>query len=215
VGAAGEITQSPERRLEVQIKDADLLESWNTLRSLQNPVSLWNGETVSGAELAQFLLEAQIPVMWGTDEICGGGSCSRQYCSMDGDCSFEDGKPGIDPIYINPSVRNQTTGKASRLVNELAHEIFHRTQPFGTGPDTQLEEYWAFYVGAQVSGGSYLEFTGIDPLDPPQLQSWFSHPGMQGYLKLDAYPERIAHSTQNAAVQPDPAGVNLDPIVSE
>jgi len=174
------------------------------LYSLQEPVSLWNGEVVTGKDLAQFLLDAQIPVVWGSDDICGGSSCSRQYCSMDGDCSFENGQPGIDPIYINSGVRDQTTDRAARLVDELAHEIFHRTQPFGTGPDTQLEEFWAYYVGTQVSGGSWPVFTGTDPLDPQQLQRWFSYPGMQGYLNLDAYPAGMAHEVQSSVA---PAGV--------
>jgi hypothetical protein len=202
MGTSDDASKSAAGRPEALIQDADLLAGWNNLRSLKEPVALWNGGTITGEQLAQFLLDAQIPVVWGSDEICGGGSCSRQYCTMDGKCSFEDGKPGIDPIYINPSARDQKTGKIARLVNELAHEIFHRTQPFGTGPDTQLEEFWAFYAGSKISGGNYPVFDGTDPFDPQQLQSWFANPIMRRYLKLEAYPNGIDDGNQRAKALP-------------
>ncbi len=73
------------------------------------------------------------------------------YCSSDGDCSYEDGQPGIDPIYINPSIKEQGSGMIDRLASELAHEAFHRMRYFGNAKISQLEEYWAFYIGAQTA----------------------------------------------------------------
>ena len=102
VDAISQAAQSPA------IQDELILAGWNTLRSMKEPVQLGDGGVVSGEELAQFLVESQIPVVWGSDAICGGSSCSKQYCTLDGNCSFEDGQPGIDPIYINPSVRSQS-----------------------------------------------------------------------------------------------------------
>lgn len=182
------------------IQDALILEGWTTLRSLKEPVQLGDGMVVSGESLAQFLLESQIPVVWGHDGICGGGSCSKLYCGQDGSCSYEDGQPGIDPIYVNPNIRTQEVGKMQRLVGELAHEIYHRMRPFGTGTITQVEEYWAFYVGAQVSKVGFPKFDGIDPMNPDQLEHWFYVNGLPGYLRLPAYPGGAAQVAQAAKI---------------
>jgi len=114
------------------------------------------------------------------------------YCSSDGDCSYEDGQPGIDPIYINPSIKELGSGMIDRLASELAHEAFHRMRYFGNAKISQLEEYWAFYIGAQIARGSWLKFEDIDTQDPEQLQRWFYPNGMQGYLRLPPYPGSAA-----------------------
>jgi len=62
------------------IQDELILAGWNALRSMMEPVQLANGVVLSGEILAQFLVESQIPVVWGSDEIRGGSSCSKQYC---------------------------------------------------------------------------------------------------------------------------------------
>lgn len=126
---------------------------------------------------------------WGSDSICNGSSCSRLYCSGQGICVYEDGRPGADLIYLNASIRNQTNGQLPRVVDDLAHEIFHRMQPFGLVKSTQLDEYLAFKVGAQVSKQKWLSFDDVDPLDPSQLEHWFSGYAMMGYLRLEAYPD--------------------------
>ncbi len=170
------------------IQDALILQGWEYLRSLKEPVQVSNGIVVSGASLAQFLLESQIPVVWGNDGICGGGSCSQLYCGQDASCSYEDGQPGIDPIYLNPDIQTQDIGKMERLVGELGHEIFHRTRPFGTGTITRFEEYWAFFVGTQLVKAGFPKFDGADPMNPDQLEHWFYINGLHGYLRLPAYP---------------------------
>jgi len=114
------------------------------------------------------------------------------YCSSDGDCSYEDGQPGIDPIYINPSIKEQGSGMIDRLASELAHEAFHRMRYFGNAKISQLEEYWAFYIGAQTAKTTLLKFDNINPMDPDQLYRWFYLNGMHGYLSLPAYPGSAA-----------------------
>jgi hypothetical protein len=170
------------------IKDPLILEGWSSLRSHQEPFQLPNGEMISGQVLADFIVNNQIPVVWGSEDICGGSSCSIMYCSPDGDCTYENGQPGIEPIYINPAVQTQGVGKMARLTQELAHESFHRMQYFGLKSDSQLEEYWAFYVGAQMVQTDWPNFDGVDPQNPGQLENWFKTYGLNGYLKLPPYP---------------------------
>jgi hypothetical protein len=178
------------------IQDELILDGWNTLREMKEPIQLGDGIVVSGESLAHFLVESQIPVVWGSEEICGGSSCSKQYCTLDGVCSFEDGQPGIDPIYINPAVRSQGIGRIDRLARELGHEAFHRMQVFGSGKITQIEEYWAFYLDTQLVKADYPSFNGVDPQDPQQLAGWFTNHGMPGYLRLDPYPGVPAQAIQ-------------------
>ena len=178
------------------IQDPVILEGWNTLRGLREPVQVGDGMVLSGESLVQFLLESQIPVVWGSEAICGGSSCSRLYCSPEGECSYADGQPGIDPIYLNPAIPAQSVGMRDRLVGELAHEAFHRMRPFGVGTITQLEEYWAFYVGAQLVKAGFPQFEAVDPLDPEQLGRWFYLNGLHGYLKLAPYPGSAAQAPE-------------------
>ena len=135
-------------------------------------------------------------MVWGSESICGGSSCSRMYCSPEGECSYADGQPGIDPIYLNPAIPAQSVGMRDRLVGELAHEAFHRMRPFGVGTITQLEEYWAFYVGAQLVKAGFPQFEAVDPLDPEQLGRWFYLNGLHGYLKLAPYPGSAAQAPE-------------------
>jgi hypothetical protein len=173
------------------IEDSLILEGWNELRNLKDPIRMGNGETLSGEKLARYLLEQQIPVVWGSQKICKGSSCSRLYCSTDGKCSY-----GSDPIYLNPSIQKQTSGQKSRVARDLAHEIYHRMRPFGDGTITQIEEYWAFYVEAQVVKADWPKFDHVDPQNPQQLENWFRVHTLTGYLKLAPYPGSKAPSTQ-------------------
>lgn len=169
-------------------QDPLIIDGLNTLSKQTGLIQLPNGEAISGAALAQFIIDSHIPLMWGSDEICGGGSCSRMYCSTEGDCSYEDGQPGIDPIYLNPSIKTQKTGMIDRLAGELAHEAFHRMRFFGDGMISQYEEYWAFYIGAQINSDSWLKFDNIDAHDPDHLYRWFYLNGMHRYLSLPSFP---------------------------
>lgn len=191
-------TQSPA------IEDELILAGCMVLHSLQDPIQLPDGTLTSGNSLAQFILEQHIPVVWGSDEVCGGSSCSQQYCTLDGDCSYEDGQPGIDPIFLNDAIRSQSSGAIERLARELGHEAFHRMRFFGSGMITQLEEFWAFYLDTQLVKADWPRFDGIDPQDPEQLARWFSNHAMAGYLKLNPYPGAGAQANQ--ALPDDTAG---------
>jgi hypothetical protein len=187
------------------IQDPFIIDGLNYLSSKTDPIQLPNGDSLSGAALVQFIVNSHIPVLWGSDEICGGSSCSRMYCSPDGNCSYEDGQPGIDPIYINPSIKSQSVGMLDRLANELAHEAFHRMRYFGSVKISQYEEYWAFYVGAGVVKAEWPRFNGIDPQDPGQLETWFTMHTLTGYLRLPAYPGSAAQSSPVKASNSLPA----------
>jgi len=170
------------------IQDELILAAWAELSSMKETIQIGDGVAVSGESLAQFLVESQIPVVWGSDEICDGSSCSKQYCTLGGECSFEDGQPGIDPIYLNSAVRAQGSGRLERLVRELGHGSFHRMGFFGSGVITRVEEYWDFYLDTQLVQADYPSFNGVDPQNPQQLAGWFTNHGMPGYLRLDPYP---------------------------
>jgi hypothetical protein len=138
-----------------QIPDPMLLEAWTRLDQHHDPIQLWDGRALTGHDLAQYLLEHAIPVVWDTEQVCNSGACSLLYCASE-ICAYED----REPIYVSPAEAKDM----QNLVATLAHEIFHRTQPFGPAPSTQFEEYWAFFVGAQISGASWPTFDGYDPL---------------------------------------------------
>lgn len=201
VQARAEIEAETANRLPVQrpaIEDAEIQGGWEYLRGLQDPIGLPDGTQTSGQKLAQFLLEEQIPVVWGSDAICGGSSCSRMYCGPDGHCSYEDGQPGIDPIYLNSGIASQGEDITVRLARELGHEAFHRMQFFGKTRITQVEEFWAFYLDTQLAKADWPRFEECDPQDPEQLQGWFYAHGMHGYLQLAPYPGSAAQASQDA-----------------
>jgi hypothetical protein len=205
VQANAEIESKDNISARVNIQDPLILDGWNYLDSLEEPVTLWDGNTLTGKALAQFLRAEQVPVIWGSDEVCGGSSCSRQYCAPDGACSYEDGQPGIDPIYINTGARDQKVGQTARVAKELAHEAFHRMQPFGLSKITQFEEYWAFYIENQIVKTSWPDFKGYDPMDVNSLQHWFSMHMLAGYLNLDPYPEGFGLNPERSVALKQPA----------
>ena len=173
----------------VNIQDPLILKAWDYLDTLEEPVTLWDGSTLTGKSLAHFLRASQIQVVWDEEGVCRGSSCSLQYCDSSGTCGYEDGKPGLDPIYLNPGARDQKVGQTSRITAELAHEIFHRMQPFGEVKISQFEEFWAFNAQTQIVKANWPDFKGYDPMDDNSLQQWFSMHMMAGYLKLDPYPQ--------------------------
>jgi hypothetical protein len=173
-------------KLPAGLPDAVLLEAWVRLYNQIEPIQLWGDHSVSGRALAQYLLDQSIPVVWDAAQVCPAGSCSLHYC-RGSVCTYADSKPGVDPIYIRPAERAEVAG----LVGTLAHEIFHRTQPFGAVWDTRFEEYWAMFIQAQVSRADWLTFGQRDPLDPSQLVLWIADNHLEPYLKLESYPAAI------------------------
>jgi hypothetical protein len=168
------------------ISDSRMLEAWIRLYNQEAKVQLWDGRSVTGHELAQFLLDERIPVVWDTQNVCGGGSCSVKTRTR-GMWTFEAEPTRVEPIYTRLAYQTDMDG----LVCTLAHEAFHRTRPFGQVRDSQFEEFWAFYVGSAAAPGAGLKFGPYDPFDPGHLALWFRDNRLDGYEHLPAYPPSV------------------------
>jgi hypothetical protein len=168
------------------MEDAVLLEAWVRLYNRQETILLWGGRSVTGRELAQFLLHQAIPVVWDRTDVCRGSSCSAKY-RTDAGWIYEDGAPGVEPIYVQLLFLTDMAG----LTATLAHEAFHRTSPFGDVRDSRFEEYWAYFVGTQIAPAAGLQFGLYDPFEPGQLNLWFRVHRIEGYGRLPDYPPSI------------------------
>jgi len=168
-----------------------MLEAWVRLYNHQEPITLWDGSTTTGLQLAQYALDQALPIVWDTGRVCGGGSCSLRYC--DGTvCTFDNRlQPGVRPIYLAPVDQTDPT-YMQFLVGTLAHEIFHRTSPFGAVSDTKFEEYWAFRIGAAIGKNAAPNFDNIDPLISGELFIWLLKNRMSFYYLLPEYPASVA-----------------------
>ena len=171
--------------LPTAIQDPALLEAWVRLYNHTDPLRLWDGSSLTGRGLAEYLREHAIPVVWGTAQDCGGYSCSNKTCVAGQDvCTYGAGQP----IFIRAAER----GDMAAVVDTLAHEIFHRTQPFGAVHDTRFEEYWAFRVEYHIAPEKWLTFGAYDPLDANHLSLWLRDNNMPQYFSLPAYPASVA-----------------------
>jgi len=177
--------------LPANIQDPMLLEAWVRLYNHLEPIQLWDGSTITGRQLAQYALDHALPIVWDTGHVCSGGSCSVRYCD-ETVWRFDDQlHPGIKPIYIAPIAQPDATSMQF-LVGTLAHEIFHRTSPFGAVADTKFEEYWAFRIGAAIGKNAAPNFDGIDPLISGELFIWLLKNRMPFYYSLPEYPASVA-----------------------
>ena len=186
-------------QLPASITDPLLLAAWLRVYEQTGAIQPVGSLAVSGRSLAQFLRQQAIPVVWDTHNVCQGGSCSALIC-FGARCTFTDETPGVAPIYI---ARSQGDDPQS-LTRTLAHEIYHRTQPFGRVHGTRYEEYWAFVVGVQVAQADWPTFLGYDPLDPLQLNLWIRENRLDAYFKLPEYPLAVAAQVVRAAGSSDP-----------
>jgi hypothetical protein len=174
--------------LPAAIADSRMLEAWIRLYNRQATVELWDGRLITGRDLALFLLDQRIPVVWDTKNVCHGGSCSVKVHTRGSEIwTFEDEAPRVEPIYVR--VEYQTDMPS--LVTTLAHEAFHRTLPFGAVGDSRFEEYWAYLVERTASPEGGLKFGQYDPYDPGQLAMWFTDNRLVGYGSLPAYPPSV------------------------
>jgi hypothetical protein len=181
------------------IQDPMLLAAWIGVYQQQEVIDLGEGAPVSGRGLAQYALDHNIPIVWNTGRVCGGNSCSVSYCA-DEHCTYGDAPGAVAPIFVRPQNRVDPPG----LMSTLAHEIFHRTQPFGPVGDTRYEEYWAFQVGARVAHTEWPSFEGYHPLDPDQLNVWFRENSMTYYLQIPEYPAAVAARVYRVSGGGDP-----------
>ena len=183
-GAVSENATPPQSSQPTTIQDPSLIEAWNILNDNQENALDWDNHMITGHELAKYILERSIPVQFDTEGICQGSSCSVRYCAGDV-CDFEDGNPGIDPIYISLKLKDDP----ERLVRALMHEIYHRMEPFGNVRDTLFEEFWAYAVEAQLSGSGGEIFLGCDPKNSEELVQWFEVYQAGSYAGFEIYPE--------------------------
>ena len=205
------------------VQDPMLLEAWIRLYQQQDPIHLWGDVTVSGRDLALYMLEHAIPLVWDTRNVCGNGSCSVLSCAEDR-CTYDAGKPapqggegptpqggevptpqgaevpGVEPIYVALVKQSDMPS----LISTLAHEIFHRTQPFGPVRGTRFEEFWAFWIGARVSKSAWPSFGAFDPLDPQHLNLWLRLNGLGYYFQYPEYPAAVASQVHQTTASGDP-----------
>ncbi len=186
-------------QLPASITDPLLLAAWLHIYQERADVQPEGSASVSGRSLAQFLRQQAIPVVWDTENVCKGGSCSVLHCGGER-CTFADGRPSVAPIYI---ARAQGADLQS-LTRTLAHEIFHRTQPFGLVRGTRYEEYWAFVIGVEIAHTSWPVLAGYDPLDPLQLNLWIRENRLDYYFQLPEYPVAVAAQVNRVAGGGDP-----------
>jgi hypothetical protein len=184
-------TQQDPRR-QTAFEDPLLLQGWTFLNQQTEPVRLANGRTLSGHELAQFVLQNGIPIVWDTGNVCHGSSCSMRYC-LDEICTHTSANPlDTQAIYISLSNR----GKVNDLLDTLAHEIYHYMEPFGPVYPTLYEEYTAYEIGARISGIIWANFE-VDGLQPACLTQWFDDNHLlEGYQNLKAYPAVLLSSVE-------------------
>jgi hypothetical protein len=178
--------------LPTTIQDPQLLQAWTTLNSLTETVQLPGGVTLTGHDLAQYIFEHNVPVVWDDENVCSGSSCSLRLCAGD-TCSYGDVQSGIEPIHIRISLRANVENQMTDLVEVIAHETYHHMLPFGQVHDTLYEEYWAFEIGVQISKSGWITDTCTNPLQTNCLKGWFEeHNLMYAYSEFQAYPSSVA-----------------------
>jgi len=167
--------------LPATIEDSELMAAWIYLYNQMEPVTLWDDSTLSGRQLAQFILDNRTPVDWGTNDICQGNSCVQRFTCQNDQC----------PIYISASLKDKANSDIAPLVETLAHETFHHTEPFGYVKDTRFEEFQAFYVASHITESSWVNFEGYDPLNPVCLKLWFVNHHMTVFSNYTLYPKDV------------------------
>lgn len=167
--------------LPATIRDPLLQAAWTKLYHSTQACPLWDGYTLTGQMLAQYVVDHAVIVAWNSNPAYLGSWVDR----------FHSGN-----IYLNPGLQKKSPRQMTYLVSDLAHEIFHHSLPFNQVEDTLYEEYWAFYVGACVSGQSMRGFKNIRPLSSASLAGWFQANRRGNYLgEFNPYPANVAALT--------------------
>ena len=179
------------------IRDPLLLTAWVYLYNQTEPFQMWDGSSLTGQMLAQFIIDYKITIKWGSAKICNNNSCTpRPVCHTD-QCLQDYKAIGDYPIYIALRFQDSQADDLPLLAGSLAHEIYHHMEPHGKISSTLFEEYWAFYTGKQISGDPTLDFKGYKPLNPTCLKLWLSQNDRTGY-ELEMYPASMQSSVENS-----------------
>ncbi len=197
------------------IQDTVLLEGWTALYNHQEAIQMPDGSTMTGRDLAQFIIDSHIPVLWTPTDDSHQTSYSTIACAGDV-CTYDDGQPGVAPLYITSSIKDLGNDRMSQIVERLAHEIYHRMQPFGKVHITLFEEYSAYYLSMQISQATWAQFKGYEVLNPACLTRWFNDTNlMYAYQHLGLYPQSVISSVNSNAQTCRLAGDPIDqPVVT-
>jgi len=179
-------------RLPATIDDPILLTGWVYLYNQQEVLRVWEGESLTGREIANSVIDQGVTIQWNTKNECNGSSCTeRPVCRLDSSCPAAGDNRGHVDIVIAKRYQDRKTLDLSRLAGTIAHEMIHYLMPFGGADDTLYEEYWAFTVGAQIYKQSGLDFEGFNPLRESCLKIWFKTNDRDYYGYLKPYPPSV------------------------
>ena len=184
------------------IQDAVLQQAWEQLNTLSEPVQLADGASISGHDLAQFILKNNIAIEWDENNVCEESSCSVRY-HIPGETAYtHDG----EPIYMRVALKALAEENMNTLVSSMAHEIYHYTEPFGQVDDSLYEEYQAFNLAARITHTPGMEDTCDNPMQPECLKQWLEkHNILYGYTQIQEYPpnlvDKVDHTGQSCKAQ--------------
>jgi hypothetical protein len=184
------------QKLPNTVRDELLLTAWVYLYNQNEPFQMWDGSTLTGRQLAQFIIDYKIEVKWGLEEICHNNSCTPRPVCQTNQCLEDYKEIGDYPIYIALRYQDTQVEDLPFLAGSLAHETYHHTEPHGKVSSTLFEEYWAFFVGKQISQDKSLDFKGYQPLNPSCLKLWLVQNNRTGY-ELEMYPNSILDLVDN------------------
>jgi len=191
--------------LPTMITDPQLLAAWVYLFNQSDLITVWDQNSWTGQQLAQFLLDKDIPVSWSTPDVCTY-SCTKRPSSETDDFSQK------NKIYMDPTLKGDSI---QNIASTLGHEAYHASEPFGKVKDTLFEEYWAFKVGSAISGESWGPLVEGDEYKPVCLHKWFGSKGFVASYEMPEYPQQISSQIlpeeENCSYQ---ANINPDAVVT-
>jgi len=170
------------------IEDAHLLVAWIYLYNQTDTISIQDDSVLSGRDLAMFVLNQQIQIRWGSDEICLGNSCAMRALCPAPDCGIGSEKERSIPVYISQRYQDSEAYPISRLAGSLSHELYHKTQPFGPVVSSLYEEFWAYYVAAQIEQSEWPIFDGYIPENHACLREWVHTNWQKTEFNMVDYP---------------------------
>jgi hypothetical protein len=179
------------KTLPSNIHDPLLLTGWIYIYNQTHPIRTWNGETLTGRMMAQYVLNEQVTIQWNTINECSGYSCTKRPSAREA-CN-------ASPILIALSLQSQGSVKINQLVGAMAHEIYHHMLPFGNILDTMFEEYWAYSTGEQISMVYWMNTANYDPMKSACLKQWFQVKKIDYYDGFDAYPQGVGDAADTSS----------------